>query len=208
MNNITERLQVIKNGINKLKAYREFLTTRVKSAEKSVDDCKYNADLQQKSSEIFKSWLEDSMKENIESISELATTGLHHIIYDQSLSFKIIQEMKYNRVFIRFAINQNNIEGDPLLSFGGGPAVIISLILRLAVMTRMKMGNLLLLDESMVALANHYVPHAAIFIRTLAEQTGINILMVTHNNQFLQEAHVAYEGYNDGNMKLKKIKSI
>lgn len=154
----------------------------------------YEADLHQRSSEVIKSWLDDMLKSNVDSIAELATTGLRHIIDDQELTFLIRQEMKYNRLSMRFAIEHDGIEGDPISSFGGGAVLVSSLILRLAVMSRMKMGNLLLLDESMSALANRYVPAAADFMRQLTEETGVNILMVTHNEEFMSNAHVAYEG--------------
>jgi len=84
--------------------------------------------------------------------------------------------------------------------------VLISLVLRLAVMARMKMGNLLMLDESMVSLANKYVPAAAEFLHQLAEQTGVNILMVTHNPEFIAHAHIAYEGYKDKSLKLRRFR--
>jgi DNA repair exonuclease SbcCD ATPase subunit len=161
--------------------------------------------LYQKCSELFKLWLEDSIEKNVNSISELTSSGLHHVIYDQQINFKIHQEPKLNRLAMQFILEQDGVEGDPLDSFGGGAAALISFVLRLAVMTRMSMGNLLLLDESMSALANKYVPAAAAFMRELSEKTGINILMVTHNPEFLQQAHVAYEGHKDGSLKLKRL---
>jgi DNA repair exonuclease SbcCD ATPase subunit len=193
------------NNINKLKSYRSFLESQAIEAEQVIHDSNYNANLNQRCSEIFKKLLEDSIKQNIDSISELVTQGLDHVVHDQRLSFKIEQEPKYNRISMKFTLNDDGTEGDPLDSFGGGPAVVISYILRLAMMTRLGMGNLLLLDESMASLANHYIPNAASFMKKLSEQTGINILMVTHNNEFLQRAHTAYKGSKDGCLKLSKV---
>jgi DNA repair exonuclease SbcCD ATPase subunit len=207
MNLAQDKLDGIIHNIEKLKNYREFLQNRVNLASAEESKLRHKADLYQKCSEIFKSWLEESIEKNITSISDLATNGLHHIIYDQNLEFKITQEIKYNRLSMKFSLEQEGVEGDPLDSFGGGAAVIVSLVLRLAVMARLGMKDLLILDESMVALANHYVPFAASFMRRLSEQTGINILMVTHNPEFLQQAHTAYEGTKDDSLKLKKIRT-
>ncbi len=131
----------------------------------------------------------------MDSISDLVTTALRHIIFDQELTFRIIQEPKYNRLAMRFSIEENGVEADPMSSFGGGAAVVASFVLRVAIMARLKMSNLLLLDESMFALANRYVPSAADFMKQLAEETGINIFMVTHNDEFMSNAHLSYEGY-------------
>jgi len=202
-----DKLSSYKENLQKLRVYKNVLESQLKATETEEQKARYTADLNQKCSEIFKSWLEDSMKKNVDSMAELATTGLQHIIHDQKLSFKIKQEPKHNRLAMRFVLEEDGVEGDPIHSYGGGAAVVISLVLRIAVMARMQMANLLLLDESMVALANQYVPNAAAFMRQLAEETGINILMVTHNPEFLNHAHVAYEGHKDKSLRLRRIKT-
>jgi DNA repair exonuclease SbcCD ATPase subunit len=188
-----ERLGKLKADIGKVKAYRDVLRSQIVVAKEESERLRYNAELDQKSSELFKAWLEDLLRNNVDSISELVTSGLRFVIHDQELTFRIHQEPKYNRLSMNFVIEEDGVEGDPMASFGGGAVVIASLILRLAVMARMGMGDLLLLDESMFALANKYVPAAAEFMRQLAERTGVNILMVTHNDEFMDNAHVAYD---------------
>jgi len=202
-----DRLKQLRNDVSRLKAYRDILVSQADAAETLEKSLRYNADLHQKCTEVFKTWLEDSLDKNVNSIAQLATTGLRHVLGDQELSFHIRQDPQKNRLAMRFIVEEDGNEGDPLASFGGGAAVVISLVLRLAVMARMGMGNLLLLDESMAALWNGYVPSCADFMRQLSEQTGINILMVTHNPEFISHAHVAYEGHKDGSLKLKRIRS-
>lgn len=191
---LSERLTQFNENVTRLETRLEILTMERISAEEDATKTRYDAEIQQKSSEVIKSWLDDLLRSNVDAIAELATSGLRHIIDDQNLSFAIKQEMKHNRLSMRFVLEDDGVEGDPMSSFGGGAVLIASLILRLAVMTRMKMGNLLLLDETMFALANKYVPAAADFMRHLTEETGINILMVTHNEEFMSNAHLAYEG--------------
>jgi DNA repair exonuclease SbcCD ATPase subunit len=190
---LSDRLTRLKADIGRVKVYRDVLRSQIASGEAEAERLRYDADLHQKSSEVFKTWLEDLLKSNVDSISELATSGLQFVIHDQELAFRIHQEPKYNRLSMSFIIEEDGVEGDPMNSFGGGAVVIASFILRLAVMARMNMGNLLLLDESMFALANKYIPAAAEFMRQLAERTGINILIVTHNDEFMDNAHVAYD---------------
>jgi DNA repair exonuclease SbcCD ATPase subunit len=191
---LQQRLGDLQSDTSRLCIYRDLLRRQIIKNGTDETKLRYHADLYQKCAEIIKTWLEDSLQSNVDSISELATGGLHNIINDQELYFKIKQEQKYNRVAMRFVIGENGIEGDPVDSFGGGSVLVVSLILRLAIMARMSMGNLLLLDESLSALANQYVPACATFMRRLSEQTGINILMVTHNEEFMSNAHKAYEG--------------
>jgi len=204
---MNERLGSLKVGTAKLVAYRDLMKMQADAAEARIAKLQKRADVLQRASDVFKEWLDDSLRQNVGAISDLVTTGLQHIIHDQKLTFKIKQEMKFNRLSMRFTIEDDGVEGDPMSSFGGGAVLTASFILRLAIMSRLGMGNLLLLDESMHALANRYVPAAASFMRQLSEQTGINILMVTHNEEFLNHAHTAYEGRKEGVLRLHKRKT-
>lgn len=203
---LTDRLQAFHQQTNSIRAYRGVLLSQKTKAEADEETHKYKSELHQKCMEIFKKWLEDSLNQNVNSIAELATTGLRHVIHDQALTFKIQQDPQKNKLSMNFVLEQDGVEGNPLHSFGGGAAVIISLVMRMAVMARMKMSNLLLLDESMLAISNVYIPAAADFMRQLSEQTGVNILMVTHSHGFMEAAHTMYEGSNTaGSFKVRKI---
>lgn len=204
---MNERLKSLRTNVTRLTAYRDLMKSQADAAEAKALRLQRRSELLQRASDVFKEWLDDSLRQNVGAISDLVTTGLQHIIHDQKLTFKTKQEMKFNRLSMRFIIENEGTEGDPMSSFGGGAVLIASFILRLAIMSRLGMGNLLLLDESMFAVANMYVPAAASFMRQLSEQTGINILMVTHNEEFLNHAHVAYEGRKEGVLRLHKRKT-
>lgn len=189
------RLQSLRDGIAAVRAHRDLVRSQRASAETVIAGSRYKADLNQKGSEVIKKWLEDLLRTNVGSIADLVTTALRHIIFDQQLTFRIIQEPKYNRLAMRFVIEENGVEADPMSSFGGGAAVVASFVLRVAIMSRLKMSNLLLLDESMFALANRYVPACADFMGQLSQETGVAIFMVTHNDEFMANASTAYEGF-------------
>lgn len=202
--NLSERLEILDKSVGRLEVYRDIISGQIADNELEATKLKALGILNQKSSEVFKGWLEDLLANNVDSMAQLVSSGLQHIIDDQDLTFKIKKELKYNKVSMCFAVESDGMDGDPLHSFGGGVVSVISLILRLAVMARMQMGNLLLLDESMDALHSSYIPAAVHFMKQLSEQTGINILMVTHNDDFANGAHTAYEGKKDKYLKLHK----
>lgn len=201
---ISRRLKDFRANLERVKAHQEILSRREVFLKSEASRLQYRVELHSKAAELFKSWLEDSLRSNVDSMAALCTSGLRHVIHDQRLTFSIRQEHKNNRVSMRFEIEEDGVEGDPVASFGGGPVLISSLILRLAVMSRMKMGNLLLLDESLHALAHRYRPSAASFLRQLSEETGINILMVTHDEEFMDGAHTSYDGHKGSSLRLTR----
>ena len=92
LNNLPSQLVILKKKIAKAKAYRDLICSQINEGENRVNQLKYNADLHQKSSEIIKSWLEDLLKNNIDSVADLVTNGLNNVIDDQNLKFHINQE--------------------------------------------------------------------------------------------------------------------
>lgn len=190
---LQERVGALLSGIDALRLQRTVLDRSISNCREEIESNRYQADLNQKSSEVIKQWLEDLLKSNVDSMAELVTSALKSVIEDQELEFLIRQEIKHNRLSMRFAIEENGVEAEPLSSFGGGAVLLSSFVLRLAVMTRLKMADLLLLDESLSAVANKYIPACSDFMRQLAEETGVNILMVTHNEDFMDRAHTAYD---------------
>lgn len=190
---LEERVSALSSGIDALRLQRTVLDRSISNCREEIESNRYQADLNQKSSEVIKQWLEDLLKSNVDSMAELVTSALKSVIEDQELKFLIRQEIKHNRLSMRFAIEENGVEAEPLSSFGGGAVLLSSFVLRLAVMTRLKMADLLLLDESLSAVANKYIPACSDFMRQLAEETGVNILMVTHNEDFMDRAHTAYD---------------
>ncbi len=203
------RFSALKEKQNSVNSYKKILNqqiTRLTSEEQSL---KYKVDLYQKSSEVFKTWLDLALEDGTKPVSNLITLGLKHVMHDQDLTFKIEHEQKFNKIHMSFVLEEplgkDTVEGDPLYSFGGTAAAIISFVLRITIMNKLGMNKLLLLDESMSSVSNFYVPGMGSFMRQLSEQTGINILMVTHNEEFISNAHTSYEGYKEKSLKLRRV---
>lgn len=191
---LSKNFDLFDRHIDKLDSFNEYLESSIKSKNDMLDQYISRSGLYQKCSEIIKTWLEDMLDKNVNSIAELVSNGLDHVIDDQQIQFSIKQEPKYNKISMRFVMSKDGHEGDPMDSYGGGAVHISSLILRLAIMSRLNMANLMILDESLNALAAKYIPNCGEFIKQLSEKTGINILMVTHSPEFLNCAHTSYEG--------------
>lgn len=196
MSPMRSRLNSLRESIAGVKARHEVFQARLKASEAAAADKRYRADVNQRASEVVKGWLEDLLESNVGSMGELASSALKFVIEDQNLKFRIKQELKYNRLSMRFVLEEGGVENDPMGSFGGGAVHVSSLVLRVAVMTRLGMGNLLVLDESLNGLSPVYHPAMAEFLKGLAEKTGINILLVTHQEDFLNNAHLAYEAHS------------
>ena len=72
------------------------------------------------------------------------------------------------------------------------PSSVVSLILRVLAVKKLKLWPLLILDESLAAVSDDYIDLTGQFIRALTEKLGIDLILVTHKPAFLDHAHAAF----------------
>jgi hypothetical protein len=181
-----------------------------------VEGLTLRLDILTKVGELFRALLDRLVLDHVRSIERVVSDGLRTIFYDQDLAFEAEVSQRYNKIAIDFVIRQDNervpVRGHPLESFGGGPASIASLILRVIAILRLKRWPFLALDETLAAVSDDYVDQTGLFLRKLAESTGLSILLVTHKQAFLDHASIAYRGTtvidDDGSRHLKLQREI
>jgi hypothetical protein len=148
--------------------------------------------------ELLRSLMDLLVTEQIQVIEKIVTDGLRSIFFDQELSFKAGISTKYNKISIDFTIQRGEgplaISGKPIESFGGGPTSIASLLLRILTLLRLKRRPVLFLDETLSAVSDEYVEPTGRFLAELARTSGVDVLLVTHKQSFLDHASAAYQG--------------
>jgi len=173
-------------------------------------------DVLAKVGELFRALMDRLVLDHVRSIESIVSEGLRSIFHDQDLTFGAEVGQRYNRIAIDFFIEQGTdklpIKGHPLESFGGGPASISSLVLRILALLRLKRWPVLLLDETLGAVSDEYIDQTGRFLKKLAETTGISILLVTHKQAFIDHATVAYQGsevgeFSERHLHLHRLRS-
>jgi DNA repair exonuclease SbcCD ATPase subunit len=194
---------------------REQLEQRSLSLQKEIEKLSMRLNTIVKVNELLRMLLDKMVFDQVGSIEKVVTEGLTTIFHDQCLALEAEVSTKYNKVSIDFVLAQigkDIVKGEPLDSFGGGVSSVVSLLLRLLTMMKMKKYPILLLDETLAALSDEYIDAAGKLLRSLSEKTGLDILLITHKQAFLDHAHNSYHGQEeileDGSrmIKLRAIK--
>ena len=165
-----------------------------------------------KSSEVLKKLLNDLAKANLQSIDRLVTEGLRRVFYDQ-VDIKFISKLveRNNQLQIGFETKQGPATGKAVESFGASVTVVESLLLRIIVVLKMGLAPVLLLDESLAQVSDHYVEPLGKLIQRLCKDLGLKVLLVTHQQGFQETADVVYRAdCIEGPVRvfvLKKVKS-
>lgn len=153
--------------------------------------------------ELFRALLDVLVVNRVRVLEGVVSDGFQTIFTGQNLHFESDIGPKYGKVSIDFKIRQGGgddgiiIRGSPLGSFGGGPASVASLILRVLTLLRLKRYPFLILDEVLQAVSDEFVDPTGRFLEGLARSMGVHVLMVTHKPAYLDHATRSYQAHEE-----------
>jgi hypothetical protein len=162
----------------------------------------------QKSKAVLDELIKKFIGFQLDRIKEYVSYGLKTVISDQDITFDCQVTTKMNKPWVDLlTVNKQGISENALEAFGGSVAQIESLILRVLAILQLKLYPILILDESLNAVSEDYLPATSILLKELTKQLGIKILLVTHNKAVLNEADRVYRAVDtrDG-LKFEEIK--
>lgn len=137
-------------------------------------------------------------------VENLVTAGLTAIFGEggEQLSFHLVESTQRNATHIEFVVRTTKpdgevIETDVMSARGGGVAAVIGLLLRVVLIlltrqTGQPVSETIVLDETLAHLSEDRLEAAAAFLRTLVDSTGLQVIMVTHQNELTENADVVY----------------
>jgi DNA repair exonuclease SbcCD ATPase subunit len=189
---VDARARDLSDRAARLSALRGRLSEEVSRTEQEITTLSVRIEKLGKVSELFRLLLDLMVEKEVRGVENVVTDALQTIFYDRHLSFEAEVSTKYNRPSVEFFLRQGakdnplSHRGSPLEAFGGGPATVASLLLRIMTALRMKLFPLLILDETLAAISDGYIENTGKFLHNLAEKMGFDILLVTHKTAFLE----------------------
>jgi DNA repair exonuclease SbcCD ATPase subunit len=150
-------------------------------------------------------------------VEGLVTSGLQ-AIFEENLSFHLVESTSRQTPQIDFVVRTHlpdgsSFETDVMNARGGGLAAVVGLLLRvvLILLTRAsgkKAPDVLVLDETLAHLSREYLDAAGQFLRTLCDSTGLQLIIVTHQQELVEFADVSYRLRLDANGRTVATKEV
>jgi DNA repair exonuclease SbcCD ATPase subunit len=167
----------------------------VESLETEISNLSDEIKLYGKVLSLYHKLVEVIQENFIHSIEELVTSGIQ-AVFGEAIKFIIEPSIKGKSVYLDFFIEEHDGQRTGLLdNRGGGLTAVVGVVLRI-IMVRLLRGRVrqfVALDESLAMLSADYTEQAGALLKRLSDQLGIQILMVTHQREFLDHADAAYE---------------
>lgn len=131
-------------------------------------------------------------------VEDLVTRALRSIFVDRDYSFAIKQDVRRGVSAVDFALVERGMELNLQDEVGGGVVDVVSLVLRISflILYRPKVRPFLVLDEPGKHVGVTYQPNLAKFLKQLAQETGLTILITTHSVELTKEADQVFKAFN------------
>lgn len=175
----------------------------VESLTKSLDLEDNKVACYRKASAVFQGLSDEETKHFHADMKTLVTAGLQ-AVFEEEMTFDIDFKVERNVLTTRFLVG-SNVGGtfckfDILSAKGGGVADVVSFLLQfLMVYYLSDRRKLIIADEPFKNLSRSYKRRFAEFVKMICEKAGMQIIMVTHEEEYVDVADRVYRFSLDGN---------
>ena len=201
------------SSLDRVEALKDSATHRLQNLSDQVDSLEADVEVLDRVADLFRALIDQEVVDNAKTVEDLLTEGLQAIFDDLDLSVKSEVDVQRGKVSVDLLTVQKEpdgttIEGSSTDAYGGSVSTVQSVLLRVVVVSRRGMRPLLLLDESLGAIAEHYVPRVGKFLSVLCDRMSIDILAVSHNPALIEAADTSYRiSKKGGTATLKRLRT-
>jgi DNA repair ATPase RecN len=192
-------------------ALRDSAQTALSSSKRQVLTLEAEEEVLDRVADLFRTLIDREVVDNAKTVESLLTEGLQAIFDDLDLSVRSEIDIQRGKVAVDLITVQKQAdgtitEGASTDVYGGSVATVQSVLLRIVVLNRRGLRPLLLLDESLAAVSEHYVPRVGQFLSVLSKRMGLDVLAVSHNPSLVEAANNAYRiNKKDGKASFRQI---
>lgn len=204
-------IQEIRSSYERMRGKQDALTEEFTKNKKEIKSLRQLQDAVKEAQDIVAAVA--SMTQNAFTIhlSELASLGLE-TVFDEPYKLRVEFDTKRNRSEATVFFEPiNNEEGriDPMEASGGGVVDVAAFALRMSLWTltgrtKQRSSPVMILDEPFRFVSQDLQPRASRLLKEVSKQLGIQFIIVTHEQELIQEAdRVFYVSKKNGKSKVE-----
>lgn len=179
-----------------IEAQLEKCILKIAAIEKSID-------ISATAQEILQIVAKDTQNMFVSNISDVVSSALEAVFGENSYKFSVEFVQRRGKTEVDMYFIRDGEKIDPLSSSGGGAVDVASFALRVAVWSILvnsnrKISNTIILDEPFRFLSRELQPLAGNMLKMLSDKLGIQFIIVTHNQDIIENGDKVFEVSNDG----------
>jgi ABC-type uncharacterized transport system YnjBCD ATPase subunit len=195
---IDTRLTRARSQLDQQRGQAVALATQGKNLLVEIAQLNEVIDLHEKAAHVLTTIGEQRQDRAQRQIEMLVTQGLT-TIFEDNLTFHLVPGVRAKTPVVDFVVRSTlpdgtTVDTDVMAARGGGLAATIGFLLRLVILllSRQRQDTVLFLDETFAHVSAEYIPRLIEFLKDLVAKTGVQIVLVTHDNAFEEAADMVY----------------
>lgn len=178
----------VRKKLTQDQASRDHLQTQLTKQNKKLENFKLNGDYLLEVRALFQTAAQQTQQKLEYHISNLVTTALS-TVFEDPYEFQVEFVQKRGKTEAELWFVREGQKINPIDASGGGAVDIASFALRVAFWSLTKKTRpLFILDEPFKHLSNDLQSRASSMLKMLSEKLNIQILMISHIEQLIDEA--------------------
>ena len=202
---LNQRYSIVQSRELFIKGSIESILSDTKRYKKNIEELTEEIAVQQETVTSYKEVLDILSKEQIIKIQSLVTVALHTIFHDRDYSLDIVfgergLERTVELVLVekrRFETSAGEEDVELRTPFedgiGGGVMVVVGFLLQVYFIVYFDLEKVMFCDESFSQLSDIYLPNLLEFIKSLCEQKGFRIVLISHDPRITANADFVYQ---------------
>ena len=185
------------------------LVKSLKSVEKEISELEKRSERLEKIATVLSSYADERQSVIQGQIEDVVTQGLR-TIFGEPFNLKIVNKMVGKRPEIDFLLvseaGGKTLETGILEARGGGVAAVAGFLIQaVLVLLFPNTTPVLFLDEVFSQVSSDYREPLSGFIKELTERTALQVVLVTHSDEFVTDADRVYRfSQQDGITKVEE----
>lgn len=180
----------------KVSLQRSALQDQLAACETQKSEAEKQLDILGKVSTVLASLSSVLTQKTMGKIDALVSTALREVFPDLDLQFRSEARILRGSPHVdHYFVDRGKLRS--LDAIGGGPIDVASLVLRAISQKLFKLSPVLVLDEALVHVSSCYRERAGLFVKNLARQLGLDIVMVSHQTGVIQNADTQLNATSD-----------
>lgn len=180
----------------RLDVTRQFQQNILRQAQEAQQDLEDRQNVQN----VLRMMAEKLSAESEEITEKIVSLGLKETFFDEDLSLEVNHYISHGKPAIEPLLkdHKRGVKGDPMKAFGGGPASLIGILLRvLSIIRQPGLARVIILDEPLIQVSNKYKERAGTILRRICDPVekgglGFSMLVVSHDEVFKRNANHYY----------------
>lgn len=169
-----------------------------------IDNMNSNKALLEKSKPYIDDIIDKFSETSLKRLEELLTLGVSRIFQDRDYRVEIkVSEKRSSKCAELYLIDGGHAFMMRDSCVAGGILVVVGFLIQVFYVANLDVSKTLFLDEALSNISTQYLDNFFSFVKELSEQIGLTVILITHDNRFLEYADRIYK-VNNGVYSLDK----